>query len=105
MCCREDEGKAASELALVVFVVVVVAEAERKEGRTLRTLQWRHIQRTLNAAAMHSQRKKHKRRRRRGGVPSGRGVALLSCQTLFWLVIYIAKKRNSKFKVVLGNFQ
>ncbi len=31
MCCREDEGKAASELALVVFVVV--AEAERKEGR------------------------------------------------------------------------
>jgi hypothetical protein len=50
MCRREDEGKAASELALVVFVVVlVVAEAERKEGRTLRTLQWSHIQRTSNA--------------------------------------------------------
>jgi hypothetical protein len=32
MCCREDEGKAASELALVVFVVVV-GGGGRKEGR------------------------------------------------------------------------
>jgi hypothetical protein len=30
----------------------------------LRTLQWRHIQRTLNAPAMHSQHKKQKGRRR-----------------------------------------
>jgi hypothetical protein len=64
MCFREDGRKAATELALVVFVVVVVvAEAQRKEGRTLRRLQWRHIQRTLNAPAMHSQHKKTRKKK------------------------------------------
>jgi hypothetical protein len=55
MCFREDGRKAATELALVVFVVVVVvAEAQRKEGRKnvekiAMATYTTHSQRTCNA--------------------------------------------------------